>query len=165
MRTSHRVDLRFLNTPSVTAEVDVTDPVSGDVSSVALHFVDDEARAICEMVPNPNGDGTVATGNVDLAELDDAIARRLDLAPQRFATLIADAETARRTIRDAQAAKAMADAAKDTAVIEADAASARRDAAETEEVRLNTNVATLRQQKADLESAIGALLAPDRRVG
>lgn len=115
----YTVDLTFTNTPSVQARVAVADPVTGEERTETMHFVDDDARAIVAMVPNPRGTGLVVDpdGKIDQAKLKTAIAARVaevsgGTAATTLAARVAAAEEARRAAYTAQEAVKVAEEAK-----------------------------------------------------
>lgn len=130
---SYTVNLSFTNAPSITASVALTDPITGEERTESIAFVDDEARAIVAMVPNPTpgGRGMVADpdGRIDVAKLSTALGARVNAAktPATLAAQVAAAEDARRAQRAAQAATKAAEDAKaeaeaETARLKAEAA-------------------------------------------
>ncbi len=95
------VDLSFSNTPRVE--------VHGLIGEkrVTLQACDEDARGLCEMVPNParGGSGLVATGRVDHDALVGFVEKRLAEAadPKALADLVAEQERIRLEVREARA--------------------------------------------------------------
>lgn len=115
----YTVDLSFTNTPRVDARVSVPDPVTGEEKTETLHFVDDEARDLVAMVPNPAPGGTGLVSHPDglvdgaklRAKVDTRVAEmRGGAAAVTLAARVAAAEEARRVAHAAQAAKTKLDA-------------------------------------------------------
>lgn len=129
---AYSVDFRFLNAPTVIAQVAVTDPTTGEESVQSMTFADEAGRSIHVMVPNPDGDGMVATGDIDRAVLETAIAARVAEAlnvPAEIGARIAAADKARKDVAERVAAAAALDAqlaAKQAAVAALDAELATR---------------------------------------
>lgn len=81
---AYTVDLSFVNAPLVVARVSVVDKVTGLNKNIELRFTDDDARNICEMVPNPQSNhapdaspSMMATGNISRTKLDAACEKSL----------------------------------------------------------------------------------------
>jgi hypothetical protein len=102
-------NMRFANAPALSVEVGIDDPDTGEMTSTHLRFVDDEAREIFEMIPNPalGGSGTIATGKIDLDVMQAKVARRIAEArevPQAIHARLAASEKALANTRAAVAA-------------------------------------------------------------
>lgn len=161
-RTRYQVDCSLANAPCVIASYDVVDPVTGETKAIVLSFVDDDARQIVPMKPNPNpaigedekpllnADGTPFVSLIvdddappNLAKLDELAAARLAEATGAAASVterLVQAEAARRVLRDAEIG---AQHARD-----AQAASEKRKA------ELEAQAAELEQKVAELQAAV-----------
>lgn len=153
-RIAERIDRSFPNAPCVTATYAVDDPVTGKTREIQISFVDDEARQIVPMIPNPTPaddpnvkpeDNLIAdpNGAPNLAKLDEFAAARLAEATTAAASVTArmqQAEDARRTKRDADEGARIAKAAEDAAI-------ARKQ-------QLEIEIAELEERKAEAQAAV-----------
>lgn len=110
------IDLRFINAPAVRVDL-----LGDDEKPFQLTFTDDDARSIVPMKSNPakGGTGTVVdlTKGLDMARMEQLVMARVDEAtrmPESIAARVAVAEAARMAQRDAEEAKARAEAEEAT---------------------------------------------------